>query len=205
MTIISVETGTEGDLRRVGLSDGSFFSLRTCYLPSALADACEGFELGPGDEEALCFASACLGAEKTALRLVARAEQATFGLGRKLERRGHDSASAGAAVSRLCELGLVDDGRYARLWLESRLCRASSPARLLASLRAKGIGREDAQSALSDALDEEAELRLLGMFARKRLRGGGAGDGGRALKYALKSEGFSSSAIEIFFDEQERA
>jgi len=222
MHIVSVKMGAEGDLRRVELSDGAVFLLRMCYLSPALADEglfdmgsfgamgdAEGRELGEGDLEGLRFAAACFRAEKAALQLVARAEQTAWGLQRKLGKRRHDSDCAGAAIARLCELGLLDDGRYARLWLESRISRqAASPMRLLASLRAKGIGRDDAEEALRKALDAEAELQLLERFLQKqrhRLGRKGMEEGSdaerRALKYMLKSEGFSSLAIEQFFDE----
>ena len=209
--------GADWDLRRAELSDGSFFLFRLCYLSPPLAsegifdaggiDAPEGFELSQSEEEGIRFASDCFGAEKAALQLIARAEQNAFGLRRKLEKRGHGSACAGAVTARLCELGLLDDCRYARLWLESRVGRqASSPSRLRAALRAKGIDKEDAESALREALDDEAELRLLERFARKwqRKRGAKGGeedadDFRRSLKYLLKSEGFSYAAIEGFF------
>jgi len=45
--------------------------------------------------------SPSLRAEKIALRLIARAEQCTSGLVRKLERRGFDSACISEVVSKL--------------------------------------------------------------------------------------------------------
>ena len=203
------------------LDDGSSFSFRTCYLPPALADidAIEGIkdrELDPDEEEGFRFASACFGAEQIALRLVARAEQTAFGLGRKLEKRGHNSGCVSAVIARLCELDLLDDRRYARFWLELRLNRlASSPLRLLAGLRSKGIDREDAGSALREVLDDEAERRLLERFLQKQqskrkgragLRSSGDTDtdtdsARRSMKYLLKSEGFSSLVIETVLDE----
>ena len=216
--------GAEADLRRAELANGSSFSFRLCYLPAGLPNEsvlfdpdgfcdAEGRALSPDEEEGARFASDCLRAEKTALRLVARAEQTVFGLSRKLERRGADTACSGAVVSRLLDLGLLDDRRYARLWLESRIGRqASSPVRLLAALRARGVDREDADSALRGALDGETEWLVLERFMLKRRRGRGLKNGSedfppfdddaaRSLKYLLKSEGFSSLAIERLFDE----
>jgi len=227
MTIVSIKIGAEGDLRRVELSDGSFLSFRTCYLPQPFdeslynldgIDTAEGRELDHDEEEGFRFASACFGAEKTALRLIARAEQTAFGLSRKLKNRGRDPACVAMVISRLYELGLLDDGRYARLWLESRINRqASSPLRLLAALRSRGIDRDDAESALKKVLDDDAEQRLLERFMQKRQRGHKNGAWGlrpakaasptmddeaarRSRKYLLRSEGFSSLAIELFFE-----
>ena len=212
MTIVSIKQDAGGELRRMELSDGSLFSFKTCYLPPVCEDeslcgpGAEGLEISAAEEEGFRFASSCLRAEKAALRLIARAEQNVFGLARKLEKRGHDAACCGAVVSRLCGLGLLDDSRYARLWLESAVNRqAASPRRLLAGLRSRRISRKDAEDALRAVLDEGGELRLLERYVQKILRksktaGGGEGDS-RRLKYLLKGEGFSSAAVRDFFDE----
>jgi len=217
MTIVSIKTEADGELRHVELSDGSSFSFRICYLsssfideslydPDVVAATVGGLELDPHEEEGLRFASACLGAETIALRLIARAEQTAFGLGRKLGKRGYDSACTNTVISRLCDMGLLDDGRYARLWLESRVGRqASSPLRFLAALRTKGIDRDDAESALREVLDDEAEAQLLDRFLRKKSLDLQAledsNSARRSLRYLLKSEGFSSLAIEQLFDD----
>jgi len=213
MTIISLKTEARGELNRIELSDGSLFSYRICYLPPELPnthtispDTAQGMEINAAEEAAFRLASACLRAEKTALRLIARAEQCTPGLARKLKKRGHENACVNAVISRLTELKLLDDRRFAQLWLESRLRLARSPRRLLSSLCGRGIDRDDAESALRAALDEDTEHALLTRFVKKHSRKAG-GDGDehavtRSLKYLLKSEGFSSAAIQRFFDEE---
>ena len=202
MTIISIKHGSDESLRRVELSDGSLFSFKTCYLHPVFNIA-EGVEINEVEEEGLRFASACLRAEKTALRLIARAEQTTMGLARKLEKRGHDSACVRHMISQLCESGLLDDRRYARLWLDARISRQrTSPRRLLIALNARGIDRDDTAFALKEALDDDAEFLLLKRYAEKLHRKGKINsDDGRSLKYLLKSEGFSSLAIQRFLTE----
>jgi len=213
MTIVSIKTGSDEDVRRIEFSDGSLFSFKICYLPDesaagglagGLADGCE---INAAEEENFRFASACLRAEKAALRLIARAEQTTFGLSRKLEKRGHDAACTRAVISRLCETGLLDDCRYARLWLESRINRqAASPRRLLAALQSRGIDRRDAEAAVQETLDDETEQQLLERYVQKLKRTNklknddDSGSAQRSLRYVLKGEGFSFSAIQYFFD-----
>jgi regulatory protein len=192
-------------LRRVELSDGSLFSFKTCYVHPVFNIA-ESIEINEVEEEGLRFASACLRAEKTALRLIARAEQTCLGLARKLEKRGHAPACARSVISQLCESGLLDDRRYARLWLDARISRQStSPRRLLIALNARGIDRDDTSLALKEALDDDAEFLLLKRFAdklrRKKKNNSDDGNDGRSLKYLLKSEGFSSLAIQRFLTE----
>jgi regulatory protein len=157
---------------------------------------CEPREINAAEEAGFRFASECLRAERTALRLIARAEQSVSGLTYKLERRGHGTACVNAAVSRLVELKLLDDRRFAQLWLESRLRLTRSPRRLLSSLAGRGIDREDAQTALKAVLDEETEFALLKRFAEKRLRNIDRS----SLKRVLKAEGFSFSAIAQFLE-----
>lgn len=216
LTIVSVKTESGGESIRAELSDGSVFSFLPCYLPPDLSDKnadaslfCEGRELAANEEEGLRFASACARAERTALRLIARAEQSFAGLLRKLEKRGHDRACAQRALSRLTELMLIDDERFARLWLESRIaCRAASPRRLLAGLCSRGIERDLAETGIKAALDAEAELNLLRRYVKKIEKRKNFGsiirmnqaEPERSLKYYLKGEGFSSLAIEMYLD-----
>jgi regulatory protein len=207
MNIISIKTGADMDVRRVELSDGSVFSFKIGYLPPGCTDESlygEGLELSAAEEEGLRFASACMRAEKTALQLIARAEQTAFGLSRKLEKRGHDSPCVRAVIQRLCETGLLDDRRYARLWLDMRISRqASSPRRLLAALCARGIDRHDAEQALKETLDDSTEQQLVERYVQKQ-RDPCTDDSDaaarRSLRYQLKNEGFSSMAIQWLFD-----
>ena len=142
-------------------------------------------------------------AEKAALRLVARAEQCSLGLTQKLEKRGHDAVCVSAVISRLSEQKLIDDNRFARLWLESRMHLTRSPRRLLSSLCARGIDHDDAETALKTVLDEEAELSLLARFVKKHSRKFFQKEENlHLLKYLIKSEGFSQKTIKRFFDEE---
>jgi regulatory protein len=207
MVIISIKSGSEADVQRIELSDGSLFSYKICYLPADSPGVAEGLELNATEEEGFRFASSCLRAEKAALQLIARAEQNTFGLSRKLKKRGHDSACIRAVIGQLCETGLLDDRRYARFWLESRIrCHASSPRLLLAALCAR-IDRDDAEAVLKETLNDETERDLLERYAQKLKRklknADDDTDSARSLRYTLNSEGFSSSVIQAFFEDGE--
>ena len=209
LTIVSLKSGT--DVLRIELSDGSLFSYKDCYLPSPFTTDgyAVGGEINADEEQAFRFASACLRAEKRALQLIARAEQTAFGLSRKLQKRGHDTACINAVIAQLCALNLLDDRRYARLWLESRISRqATSPRRLLAAIRSRGIDRHDAEAALKETLDDEAERQLLERYVQKLRRKGSTSEAAdsdpaalRSLRYTLKNEGFSSPAIEIVLEQ----
>ena len=142
-------------------------------------------------------------AEKAALRLIARAEQCSTGLARKLEIRGHKPDCVAQVISNLTEQRLIDDSRYARLWLQTRVRLTRTPKRLLAGLCTKGIPREEAQSALNTVLDEEAELALLSRFAKKYAKKAARKNENiiTTLKCLLKNEGFSKQAIDNYFNQ----
>jgi regulatory protein len=212
MTIISIKTGTGAGLTRIALSDGSLFSFRDSYLaefPGERPDSgridrlVAGEEISAGEEGAFRFAATCLRAERAALRLTARAEQTVMGLSRKLARRGFEAPCIQAVLRHLGALDLVDDRRFAGRWLQSRLARQREPPRrLLAGLRNRGIGREDAEEALKAALNFQAEATLLRGYIEK-LRLSPAADGIRSLKYRLRGEGFSAPVIQDYWEEQE--
>jgi regulatory protein len=206
MTIVSLKTEIQNntDLGRIELSDGSLFSFRICYLPpEASLSTTEGSEISATQEEGFRFASACLRAEKAALRLIARAEQSSFGLTRKLKRRNHETACVRAVVERLCALNLINDRRFAQLWTESRLKFSRSPRRLLSSLCARGIDRENAQAVLKIVLNEETEFEMLTRYAKRHPFKAGKKDdeSESSFKNKLKNEGFSKQVINRFLDD----
>jgi regulatory protein len=202
MTINAVKSAGGIDVKRIEFSDGSLFSFKICYLsPLFFDDTCytPGKEISPGEEERFRFAAACLRAEKAAFRLVARAEQSVFGLSRKLEKAGYPADCVRAVAARLRELDILDDRRFARYWLRSRLaCKTDSPRKLLAGLRGRGIGRDDAAWVLQEALGPEDEAALLKRYMTKhRLFPREETDTPwpASLRFLLKREGFSQEAI----------
>jgi regulatory protein len=81
------------------------------------------------------------------------------------------------AIDTLRGLDLVDDGAFARQWIEERGGRKGlGPRRLLAELRLKGVADETARGALDEVgLDDEAQAkevaaRLVRKVANRPLR-----------------------------------
>ena len=223
MTVVSLKAENSGvgfathvnGVFKIELSDGSSLLLTTDYLNdnslsdgklseggnSALLET--GRQLSSGEEYALRFAAACYRAERIALKLVARAEQGSLGLTVKLERRGFEAEVAKAVVLRLMERNLLDDGRFAELWLRSRLAlkKAPSPQWLLVALGKRGIGRTSSLKALDKVLDPQTEYALLLKYLEKvRFP---KGKRAFSLRAQLKHEGFSSETINRYFDNNE--
>jgi regulatory protein len=214
MTLVSLKSGTENgaEFIKITLSDDSALSLKTCYLPQTASDPFlweEGREISSVEEDDLRFASACYHTERAALRLITRAEQTQTGLSWKLEHRGHDRAGVLVVVSRLVSLGLVDDERYAGLWIRSRLAcgsgKVSTPRKLSAALRNRGIHSATAGKVLKNILDAETELALLERYVERISSGTGnsvqALASGFSLRGILKFEGFSQAVLSIYFED----
>ena len=204
----------ERDRLSVTFSGGAVFELGTAYLPPEYSGAflCPGTVITAEAEAALRHAAECLAVEKAALRLVARAEQCAKGLERKLGQRCYSSGAIRAALDRMLELDLVNDSRYAELWLTYRVRRGSKgPWALGAALRSKGIDRHTADKAFRSVLTPEAEAALIERclekagFRKKPEQAGNSYGGATEQKFFLKSEGFSQSAIESYLEEQESA
>ena len=136
------------------------------------------------------------------MRLVARAEQTIYGMSCKLEQRGHSASCVQAVVSRLSELGIVNDSRYAELWLNSRLdLGGDSPSRLNAALCNKGIDRDVVSTALKAALSLEKETFLIRRFLEKKHLSPESDEARRSLRQTLRAEGFSLMALEVWEEE----
>ena len=208
MTLLSLKPqfSRGEDAYKVEFSDGSSIIFSSSYLnpenpienaiKTADLDALTEKELSIEEEEAFRFAAECLRAERSALRLVARAEQNSLGLTAKLRRR-HGMDAVKAVVSRFMEKNLLDDSRYAERWIRSRLAlrKAVSPQRLLAGLRSRGIDRDSARKTLDRVLDPDTEYTLLLQFLDKNPNR----NEGPLLKSQLKYEGFSYEALDRYF------
>jgi len=142
-------------------------------------------------------------AEDVALKLIARAEQNSTGLSAKLERKGFDTAAISEVISDLLDRGLLNDERYAVLWLRSRLAKQiQSPKWLLFSLRKRGIDRNSAQKALDKVLDPETEYALLLKYIEKQKNSQLFEKIGiLPLRTTLKYEGFSVLSLDRYFDD----
>ena len=214
MTLVSLKTGDENNanLLKIELSDGSSLKIKDFYLNSHYNSSVSwesyssfepGREISSDEEEAFRFSADCYKAERAGTRLIARAEQTQAGLSRKLETRGHDPACVRAVMDWFVETDLVNDERYAERWLRSRLSRKSGkipgPRRLSLALGNRGIAREALRSAFDKILDEDTEFALLERFMAKDRSGKMTGS--YSLRGRLKYEGFSSPAINRYFDE----
>lgn len=194
------ERGSSGEGFKVLLSDGSSFFISTSFLSD------RGLTAGQpvSDEllEDLVSESERIKALLKAGELLARSENSSGGLYRKLVKKGFSESSSRSAVDRVRELGLLDDARFARFWLEDRLRHHPEGRRaLLGGLINRGVPHETAANAIGDILSEEDMLQAV-MKAGRKISVRSKGDDLK-LRQALSRRGFSSAEIRYFFKHRE--
>jgi regulatory protein len=125
-------------------------------------------------------------AVETALRAVARRDQSSAQLRRRLDRRRLAPSDREEALGALERAGLVDDGRYAIRRAESLAERGHGDAAIRWRLEREGISAEHADAALA-TLEREAD-RARRLVAARR--------GGARAARELARRGFGEEAIE---------
>ena len=129
-----------------------------------------GAELAPVVLDRLRELADVEGAERAALRALARRAHARVDLRRRLVKKQHPPAAVDTALERLTVRGLLDDGRYAEQYAALRATRGQGPARLLRDLLAQGVERRTAEDAVRRALAEEGidpEIEARAVAARR--------------------------------------
>lgn len=140
-----------------------------------------------------------------AFRALARRPLSEAELKRKLVRRGYEAAQIDECLSRLAEMGYVDDGRFARDYVQARLLsRPSGKRRLVAELTARGVPNVIAEREVEAALSGDYERALAMEVAKKRLaflaRSGSSNATRRLYQYLLR-RGFDSDLVRDVLDE----
>jgi regulatory protein len=125
-------------------------------------------------------------AQETALRALARREQSSAQLRRRLQRHRVAADDLEAALGSLERVGLVDDARYALRRAESLAERGHGDAAIRWRLEREGLSTADAATAVA-ALEAEAERAKRLVSVR--------GTGPRAAR-ELARRGFGEAAIE---------
>jgi len=108
-----------------------------------------------------------LGAIEAALRLLAMSQRSEKELRDRLKKRGFRKAALEAAVTRVREMGYLDDAAFARFFVETRQASTPRSRRALTfELGRKGVDRELAASSVEEVSDADAAMQA----AQRRLR-----------------------------------
>lgn len=133
-------------------------------------------------------------ARERALWYLDRADRTERGLYRKLLEAGFPESSSAKAIARICELGLLDDRRFAENLFERLSAQNVSPREISRRLYEKGVPREIIKEvAEKQPVDERAQIRAL---LEKKYRSDLLCEAGVKKVYsALVRRGFSFGAI----------
>lgn len=108
------------------------------------------------------------GLHDAALNLLSYRMRSESELRRRLRMRGADEEATDAELDRLRAAGLVDDARFAEMWVDERTNSSPRSARMLrAELRAKGVAAPTTVAATSEVDDDGAALELARSRARR--------------------------------------
>ncbi|HEX3490440.1 MAG TPA: regulatory protein RecX [Streptosporangiaceae bacterium] len=110
-------------------------------------------------------------ARQICLKMLTTAPRTRAQLAAALDRRGVPPEAAEAVLERFAEVQLIDDGMFARAWVESRHHgRGLARRALAAELRQRGVEAEDIKEAV-DGLDPEQEYVTARALVDRRLAG----------------------------------
>lgn len=125
---------------------------------------------GIAPEEQVDFLIQVEAAKEAALRILDCCDQSVHQCRVKLLERGHDAEAVEAALSRLVEVGVLDDHRYAQMLARVRYQQRGLVGQALRQeLVRKGISEQIVQTELS-RLSEEDEYGVAVELAAKKLR-----------------------------------
>lgn len=130
-----------------------------------------GRVLDGGEVARLAEEGAVVAALDRGLDLLAFRDRSAVELRRALVRKGVEAGHAAAAVERLRDAGLLDDGRYARALARSRAMNAgASRRRVEQELARRGVAREVADEAIAEVWAEEGVDQSAAAIALARKR-----------------------------------
>ncbi|HUV04614.1 MAG TPA: RecX family transcriptional regulator [Armatimonadota bacterium] len=127
-----------------------------------------GQQIDQEELQAIARAETLTKAKEKALRLLEYRPRSRAELARRLSQAGFAEDIVEETLTRLADLGLIDDVQFSRSWVRHRLAgKAMGKTRIKWELRQKGIPTEVAEEALS-AVDAYTEHQLALDAARRR-------------------------------------
>ncbi len=168
ITVRAVQRGARGK-EICFFSDGSSF-----LMPSGFArnhGVAPGLTLSDRDVHVLKYKALKVSAMRKALEYLGWREHTALQLKMKLVRKGFSEAVVQDVITSLREDGSLDEERFCRSWISSRLRKHPEGAiKLKAGLMRAGIPGAMAEKQLLELYPEEEQLRMLQRAAEKMSR-----------------------------------
>lgn len=168
ITALSVQTG---DRERVSIFIDGAFAIGISLLTLQRQGLYKGQVLTEEDWQQLEKAVSNERAWEAALRLLEVRPRAEREISDRLRRKGFLPEQIEGVIVRLRDLELLDDARFAKLWISNRA--ATKPKGALAlqnELLGKGVDRQIASDAIAAATDPEREAAACEQVARQAAR-----------------------------------
>ncbi len=163
-----------------------------------------GDEISEGELAAFKDAAGSRRAFNAGADIISRREHSKKELYFKLCKK-FDPEIAQRAVDRLCEIGMLSDERFARMYVEELYYKKGmGKRRILYELSAKGIERELAENTLEEIIiddDEDNVQRIVDIISKKYYNIGNDEKQRRRAWNALGRMGYSPSEIRRAFNE----
>lgn len=163
------ERGINGEIYKVYLTGGSSFFI--------LARDFDAFHLGVGSSlsgevlEGLRNAAEYLEVRQKALQLINLSEHSTFQIMTKVIKKGYRRDISEKVLKDLQGEGIVDDRRFAGMWVESRIRNhPEGIPRLIAGLRRKGVSASLSEEVVLSKVNGDVLLEMLERSAQKLCR-----------------------------------
>jgi regulatory protein len=196
--VLAVEARPRSRLAEVRLDDGSILTFardtvaRLSIKPGATFTEAELRAARREDEQGRAVAAA--------LRLLSLRARSRKDLQDRLRRRGFSAAATAAAVSRMSDLGYLDDAAFARGYVESRQAATPRSRRFLRyELGRSGVASDQVEAAVEAVSDDTAAYEAASRRLRA-LRGVDRETFRRRLGAFLTSRGFSYGVARAVID-----
>ncbi|HEX6508119.1 MAG TPA: RecX family transcriptional regulator [Chloroflexota bacterium] len=168
MPVITSLFTQKNDPERVNVYLDGHFAFGISALSAAVHRLHEGRELDEAEVEALGQEDAVDRAHNAALNYLSFRPRSKREMEDYFRRRKVDSDTVASVLERLERAGLVDDGEFARFWVENRQTfRPRGTRALRMELRQKGVQSETIEATV-ESIGDETEIAL--QAARQKLR-----------------------------------
>jgi regulatory protein len=129
----------------------------------------KGLEIDIPTQQDIIAADGVRAANEVALTYISYKARTEQEVRRKLARKEFDEVVADRTVARLYEIGYLDDGSYARSFVEGRFRnKGYGPQRLRRDLQKRGVAARHIDAALAEVLEDEEVLDAARAHAEKR-------------------------------------
>jgi regulatory protein len=167
ITALSMQTG---DHERVNVFVDGAFAIGVDIATLQREGLYKGKVLSEEDWARLMRAESDQKAWHAALRLLEVRPRAEREIRDRLRRKEFEPEQIDQTISRLRDLGLLDDAQFARLWVANRAATSPKGAQALRyELISKGVDRQVASEIVENALDAAREAEMCEQVARKAL------------------------------------